>query len=272
MYRHAIDLNNKDFKIIQDFIYKNAGITLNPNKKALVSGRLEKRLKQIGCKSYQEYFSLLNGGKENNEAQCAIDLLTTNETYFFREHKHFDFLREKIFPDIEIQGRLPKIWSAASSSGEEPYSTSMLLADYYGYKGWFVLATDLSHRVLEKAKKGIYPMKQAEKIPAHYLKTYCLKGIGSQEGNFIVSRQIRERVHFKWLNLNDSFPKNLGQFDVIFLRNVMIYFNLNTRQTLCRRLINHIRPGGYLFVGHSESLNGVTDALTAMAPSIYRRV
>jgi chemotaxis protein methyltransferase CheR len=235
----------------------------------LVSGRLAKRVKQRGLNSYDEYFKLLmkNGG--DGELQVAIDLLTTNETYFFREPKHFDFLRDKVLP-LRKPGKPFRLWSAASSSGEEPYSLAMLLADVLGEAPWELMASDLSMRVLEKARTGLYPMERAEDIPSHYLKRFCLKGTGSQEGNFLIAKELRSRVQYRQVNLNETLPK-LGEFDVIFLRNVMIYFDMETKRQVVMRMMQLLAPGGYLIIGHSESLNGVTDDLKVVVPSVYRK-
>ncbi|AOU98540.1 SAM-dependent methyltransferase [Acidihalobacter yilgarnensis] len=266
-----IPLAEPEFQAIREFIYRRAGIHLSTAKRALVAGRLEKRLREIGCPGYRAYLELLGGElRPGSEAQRAIDLLTTNETYFFREQKHFDFLAERVLPALAQTSQGVRIWSAACSSGEEPYSIAMTLAEHRGGRPWSLLATDLSQRVLDRAQAGIYPIERAERIPLHYLRAYCLKGVGSRAGSFAVARKLRERVEFRALNLNAPLAETHGLFDVIFLRNVMIYFDLPTKQALCRRLIPHLRPGGYLFVGHSESLNGVTSDLIVEAPSIYR--
>ncbi|OBS09872.1 CheR family methyltransferase [Acidihalobacter prosperus] len=268
----GVPLGDREFQAIREFIYRRAGIHLSTAKRALVAGRLEKRLRELGCAGYREYLALLDGDpRPGSEAQRAIDLLTTNETYFFREQKHFDYLVEHVLPTLTRAPQGLRIWSAACSSGEEPYSIAMTLAEHAGARPWSVLATDLSQRVLERARAGIYPLDRAERIPRSYLRAYCLRGTGSKEGLFAVARKLRERVEFRTLNLNAELPEGLGLFDVIFLRNVMIYFDLPTKQALIARLIARLRPGGYLFVGHSESLNGVTSELIVEAPSIYRR-
>lgn len=266
-----ITLGDREFQAIREFIYRRAGIHMSTAKRALVAGRLEKRLRELGCRGYREYLDRLRGDAgPGTEVQRAIDLLTTNETYFFREQKHFAFLAERVLPELQSASNV-RIWSAACSSGEEPYSVAMLLAEHRGTKPWAVLATDLSQRVLERAAKGIYPMERAERIPRPYLRAYCLKGVGSQTGNFSVARKLRDHVSFRRLNLNEALPGDIGEFDVIFLRNVMIYFDQPTKQGLCKRLLAHLKPGGYFFIGHSETLNGVNSDVTLEAPSIFRR-
>jgi len=261
-------ITDQEFAQFRDMLLRIAGISLSSSKKTLVSGRLAKRLQHYHIESYGEYFRLLDG-KQAGELQVALDLLTTNETYFFREPRHFDFLRERVLSERK-PGALMRVWSAACSSGEEAYSIAMLLADRIGESGWEILASDLSSRVLEKARAGHYVMERASHIPRDYLSRFCLKGIGSQEGSFIVEKRLRARVNFRQLNLNESLPA-IGEFDVIFLRNVMIYFNADTKREVVARITNALKPGGYLIVGHSESLNGLHDGLRQVLPSVYRK-
>ncbi len=265
----ARGLTNGEFAQFQALLRRLAGIHLSQAKKALVCGRLGKRLRHYGLASYGEYFRLLTGGQEPAEMQVALDLLTTNETYFFREPKHFAFLRDRILP-ARRPGITFRVWSAACSSGEEPYSLAMLLADRLGGAPWEILASDISTRVLERARRGHYPLERARHIPEAYLRPFCMKGVGAQEGTFLVERALRAKVDFRQVNLNEPLPQ-LGEFDVVFLRNVMIYFEMETKRKLVQRLLPVIRPGGYLMVGHSESLNGVTDDLRPVSPSIYRK-
>lgn len=263
-------LGDADFAAIREFVRRRAGINLSEGKRALVMGRLDRRLREIGCSTYAEYLERIGEGelRPGSEAQIALDLLTTNETYFFREQKHFDFLRDRVLPETHHG---VAIWSAACSSGEEPYSIAMLLAEELGQRPWSVVASDVSSRVLERARLGQYPMERADRIPRHLLHAYCLRGIGSKQGWFAVAKQLRERIEFRTVNLNEKLPE-LGIFDVVFLRNVMIYFDQDTKRDVCMRLLTRIRPGGYLFVGHSESLHGMCDELQPVSPSIYRRL
>jgi chemotaxis protein methyltransferase CheR len=252
-------LNDREFSQFQSWLYGAAGISLSPAKKALVAGRLFKRLKHYGLESYGEYFKLIMSGQRSDELQVALDLLTTNETYFFREPKHFDFLRQNVLPKA-TPGKTFRVWSAASSSGEEPYSLAMTLAESLGTTPWEIIGSDISSQVLAKARAGHYPL----------LHKYCLKGIGNQHGTFLVDRGLRNRVNFIQVNLNEALPE-LGEFDVIFLRNVMIYFDQETKIKVVARLLPRLKSGGYFIVSHSESLNGVSDALKLVAPSIYRK-
>lgn len=264
----VIPLSNQEFHQFQRFIFEQAGITMSDAKKALVSGRLAKRLQVYGCSSYGDYFRVIREGR-NNELQMAIDLLTTNETYFFREPKHFDFLRDKVLPELPLN--LPvRVWSAASSSGEEPYTIAMLLEDRLGSRPWEVFGSDISMRVLERAQSGHYVMERGRDIPRSYLSRYCLKGVGENDGTFLVARELRNRVRFAQVNLNKPLPE-VGQFDVIFLRNVMIYFNAETKRQVVARLLETLRSGGYFIISHSESLNGINETLRMIQPSIYRK-
>lgn len=260
-------LGDREFANFQQMIFRIAGISMSPAKKALVAGRLAKRLKHHGLDSYGEYFELLS--RQQDEMQVAVDLLTTNETYFFREPKHFDFLRDKVLPR-HAPGRPFRVWSAACSSGEEPYTLAMLLADQLGETPWEVFGSDISTQVLDKARRGLYPMERARGIPSALLRAYCLKGVGSQDGQLLVDPDLRRRVRLAQINLNEPLP-DVGEFDVIFLRNVMIYFQTETKRQVVARLLDKLRPGGVFIVGHSESLNGLGQGLETLAPSIYRK-
>jgi chemotaxis protein methyltransferase CheR len=264
-----LPISDQEFAQFQGMLLRVAGISLSPAKKSLVGGRLAKRLQHCQLASYGEYFALLGEARHAAERQIALDLLTTNETYFFREPRHFDFLREQIAPGR--RGGAPlRVWSAACSSGEEPYSIAMLLADRIGEGGWDIVASDISSRVLDKARSGHYDIERASHVPRDYLNRFCLKGVGSQDGTFLVEQRLRARIAFQQINLNQTLP-DIGQFDVIFLRNVMIYFNADTKRAVVARLLERLKPGGHLIVGHSESLNGIAERVEAVAPSVYRK-
>ena len=263
-------ITDHEFSQFQKLIYNIAGINMNPVKKPLVMGRLAKRVHHYGLRSYGEYYKLLHNGAHPLEMQQAVDLLTTNETYFFREPKHFDFLQQQILP-THPRAQTFRIWSAACSSGQEPYSIGMILAFFLGENPWEIIASDLSMRVLDRARTGHYALEQSEHIPGELLTRYCLKGTGSQEGTFLVSRKIRKRIKFSQINLNDTLPLK-ESFDLIFLRNVMIYFNAQTKRTVLDRISRLLKQGGHLFVGHSESLNGIHDEFAAVIPSVYKKL
>ncbi|CAM3570053.1 Chemotaxis protein methyltransferase [Bordetella sputigena] len=276
-------ITDKEFAQFQRFIYEAAGITLTPAKKALVSGRLSKRVHARGADSYGDYFALLQGAQGAAEMQIAIDLLTTNETYFFREPRHFDVLRRLATvstagPAAAARGQARagaqapfRVWSAASSTGEEAYTAAMVLRDCLaGTRPFEIVGTDISTRVLERARTGHYSEQRARQMPDDYRKRFCLKGTGPQAGTLLVDRAVRAHVRFVHANLNAPLP-DLGRFDVIFLRNVMIYFNGDTKRQVVERVLGLLKPGGHLFIGHSESLHGVTEAMRSVMPSVYRK-
>jgi chemotaxis protein methyltransferase CheR len=264
-----IRISEHEFGQFRRFIFDAAGITLSDAQKALVSGRLAKRLHACRVSNYGEYFRLLMSGESPLELQTAIDLLTTNETYFFREPKHFDFLKQRISQE-GFGGAALRVWSAAGSTGEEAYSIAMLLEDCLPGQPWEVLASDISSRVLERARAGHYSLERINHFPPGYLQRFCLKGRDSQAGTMLVQRGLRAKVRFMQVNLNATLP-HLGMFDVIFLRNVLIYFNMDTKRKVVARVLNCLKPGGYLFIGHSESLIEVTEAVELLAPAIYRK-
>ncbi|MBI5255559.1 MAG: protein-glutamate O-methyltransferase CheR [Burkholderiales bacterium] len=265
-----VELGDREFRQVQAFIHEAAGISLSANKKALVTGRLERRLRERRLTSYAQYLALLRAPQEAAELQQAIDLLTTNETYFFREPRHFELLRALAL-DAGRAGRPLRVWSAACSSGEEPYSIAMVLADAQGELGWELLASDISTRMLARARAGHYPHTRTEGIPPAYRQRFCLRGTGPQAGTLLVQRALRERVRFAQENLVRALP-GLGTFDVIFLRNVMIYFDSDTKREVVARLVTALNRGGHLLIGHSESLTGLHDGLRALAPSVYQRL
>lgn len=262
-----IVLSDLEFSNFRKFIHGIAGINLSPAKKALVAGRLTKRLKAHGLTSFGEYFRLVSD--EDGERQIAVDLLTTNETHFFREPRHFELLRDRLLPERRY-GQAFRVWSAACSSGEEVYTLAMVLAEEMGDAPWEVLGSDISTRVLDKAKSGLYPMERAAELSGERLRQHCLKGVGGMDGQFLISQRLRDRVRFAQINLTRQLPAT-GEFDAIFLRNVMIYFQPETKQQVVERLLARLRPGGWLFVGHSESLNGLVGGIESVAPSVYRK-
>jgi chemotaxis protein methyltransferase CheR len=266
-------ISDREFSLFQRFMYETVGIMLTPVKKVLVAARLNKRLRYYHLKSYSEYFDFAVNGANPNELQMMIDLLTTNETYFFREPEHFDILKNQIL--TKWKGQSPfRAWSAACSSGEEPYSIAMVLMDFFGEQiEWEVFGSDISRRVLSVAEDAHYTLLEGKSPPKYYLTKYCLKGVRSQEGTFLIDKKIRNHVKFEQINLNTPFP-NLGLFDVIFLRNVLIYFDVETKRRLVHRLLPTLKSGGHCFFGHAESLVGIMDdyihnQLNPVAPTVY---
>ena len=263
------DISNAEFAQFQKLIHKIAGISLSDAKKVLLVGRLGRRLKHYGLSSFGEYYRLVAAGDEPGELQTMVDLLTTNETYFFREEAHFEFLAKTIVAE-HPPGSPFNVWSAASSTGEEIYTIAFVLADALGVDApWSVTGSDISTAVLATAERGQYWLDRTRGLPQNYLRKYCLKGVKSQEGSFMIAPEIKRHTRFIQVNLNRTLPPQ-GKFHVIFLRNVMIYFEAATKRQVVARLVEQLHPGGYFIVGHSESLNGLTDTLRALKPTIYQ--
>lgn len=263
-------LNQSEFEWICTFLRRATGIELKDGKQTLVMGRLERRLRRHELTTYTEYFQLIGGSEAAGETQVAIDLLTTNETYFFREPQHFDRLPSLLPPPEETRGRPLRVWSAASSSGEEAYTIALVLADCAADRSWEVVGTDISSRVLETARRCLYPIDAVERIPEASRRAHCLKGRGDLDGMFTLRAPLRERVSFSQANLMKPLP-DLGLFDVVFLRNVMIYFSQETKTDLLRRIELVLRPGGHLLIGHAESLHGLNSRLSVVVPSVYQK-
>jgi len=262
-------ITEKEFNLFRQLIYDKAGISMADTKRGLVQGRLTKRLRHFRLNSFHEYYELLHNSVDGTEMQMLVDLLTTNETYFYREQKHFDYIAETIVKDLKPSQTF-KIWSAACSSGEEPYSIAMLLADKLGMKAnWEILATDLNQQILNAAKRGLYRISAIEKIPRDYLREHCLQGQSQYSDFFMMRKTIKEKIDFQQLNLNREWKCD-GPFDLIVLRNVMIYFDKPTRKKLVARIAKKLKPGGYLFISHSETLSGISDHFKCVQPAIYK--
>jgi len=266
------------FSKFQKLIYQEAGIWLATHKHALLTGRLARRLRLLGLKNMQDYFQLVTQPDQQHERAVMIDCITTNETHFFREPRHFDYLERQVFPKWQKEGaageRLMRlrIWSAGCSTGEEPYSLAMLLLKHFPEgKGWEVevLGTDISTRVLEKARAAVYPIEKSKEIPAEHLRAYMLKGKGEHKGVMKVSPELHRVVRFARVNLHaDSYPV-LGSFDLIFCRNVLIYFDQESKVKVIGGILRHLSPTGLLFVGHSEHLGGIAPNLKTVAPTVH---
>ena len=266
------------FAKFQRLIYEESGIWLGEHKQALLTGRLARRLRLLGLKEMQDYFQLVTQPDQQHERAVMIDCITTNQTHFFREPGHFDFLAGRIFPEWQsaaITGERPRtlrVWSAACSSGEEPYSLAMLLLKHFpAEQGWEieVLATDICTRVLEKARAAVYPIEKAKEIPSEFLRNYMLKGRGEQREFMKVSPEVHRLVRFARVNLHsDSYPV-FGPFDLIFCRNVLIYFDQCSKAKVIAAMLRHLGATGFLFVGHSEHLASTVPALKPVAPTVY---
>jgi chemotaxis protein methyltransferase CheR len=266
--KNKISLSDKEFLELKSIIYKESGIqTLDEQREAL-EYKLASRLEVNKFSSFREYHKFLIRNK--SEIQAMINAVTTNETYFFRELRHFKFLKKEILPQVKYE--LFRCWSAAGSNGAEAYSIAMEIdANLSSYKNFEVVMSDINDNVLNYAQKGIYPLKFAKKIPKEYLKAYCLKGKNNFDGSFKISDKIKNKIVFKHINLMAPINQDLGKFDVIFLRNMIIYFGDKEKKLIVENVIKHLKDGGYLFMGHSESLHRITDKVYQISPSIYKK-
>jgi chemotaxis protein methyltransferase CheR len=265
---HAATLSRRHFDAVSQFFFEQSGIRLGPDKLALVQGRLQRLAADAGRSDIDDYVDWVLGGGAPGEVVKVVDKLTTNETYFFREPQHFQFLAEVL---AKHRGGAPfRVWSAASSTGEEAFSIAMVLRDRLGSAPWEVVGTDLSTSVVDTAATGLYPMSRAEGIPEYYRNRHCLRGHGRHEGQFLMARDLRERVQFLPANLLAELPP-LGQFDVIFLRNVLIYFDTASKAQIVRAVMQHLAPGGHLLSGHSESLANLQLPLRTVRTAVYAR-
>ena len=261
-------LSQASFSAVVNMFHDVSGIRLVDSKRQLVIGRLQRLAKEAGTDNLDDYVAQMLRGSEQERVK-VVDRLTTNETYFFREPQHFDFLNKWLAQ--RAPGQKVRIWSAASSSGEEAYSIAMVLADKIGSAGWEIVGTDLSTTVVESARRALYPMDRARQTPPDYLKRFCLKGQGPYQGQLLVSKALRQNVRFQTANLMQPLP-DLGQFDIVFLRNVLIYFEPDAKREIVERVIRLIKPNGYLFTGHSESLSNLQLDLKSVSPAIYARI
>jgi chemotaxis protein methyltransferase CheR len=261
-----------EFEKISKLAYEHFGLDLSNGKQGLVAARLGKKLRELGMKTFQQYYDHVTSDRTGAAMTAMVDHLTTNHTSFFREPRHFDFLRETIYPAVRSRSRID-IWSAACSSGEEPYSIAMTLLEEAGAEAMAkvkIKATDISTRVLEKGRRGIYGTDRFEGIAMPLMQRYLLKGKDDSAGSYRFKSEVRSMIEFEHLNLMEALPEGY-RCAVIFCRNIMIYFDKPTQESLVRRLSEHIEPGGYLFIGHSESLNGIAHGLSYVSPAIYRK-
>jgi len=265
----SIELKNNEFIIFQKLIFKEAGITLGDKKRVLVQSRLLKRIKFYNLKSFTDYIRLIQINKQ--ELNEMINLLTTNETYFFREMEHFSFLEKVIIPKYLHHKKL-RVWSAAASVGAEAYSAAMVIDSKIPKNRWEILGTDINSEVIKKARVGLYPEKWIEKIPKKFRSKYCLKGRGQHEGKFLIDRVIIPNMTFQTANLLED-NKIFGEFQLIFLRNVLIYFDVETKQKVVDNIIERLEVGGYFIISLTENLNMLkTPKLKQIQTSIYQRV
>ncbi|OQX19210.1 MAG: hypothetical protein BWK80_37180 [Desulfobacteraceae bacterium IS3] len=265
----SAELSEEQFKKISRLVYRLCGIHLKDGKQALVKARLMKRLRVLHLSSFEAYLSYIE--KEKGELGFLIDVITTNKTNFFREPEHFNFLRDEVLP--EMTGRRLRFWTAACSSGEESFSLAILLNEKLpdkAFKDVKILATDISTKMLEKARRAVYAEDEIRMIPQPLLQKYFVKVHEGPPRAYQLKDDVRSMVRLARLNLMESWPMK-GLFNVIFCRNVMIYFDKPTQQRLINRLWDFLEPGGWLFVGHSEGLSAISHNFRYIRPAVYRK-
>jgi chemotaxis protein methyltransferase CheR len=267
----ALRLTAGEFRQIRELAYQRFGLDLKRGKEALVTARLCKKLRKLGFRTFAEYHRHVLADTTGDALVELIDALTTNHTSFLRERAHFEFLAQVANQEFREVSTL-RIWSAACSSGEEPYSIAMCLAEALSNSRscqFSILASDISTRVLEAARKAVYPSVRFEEVPEPWRRAYLLRGRGESQGFYKVKPELAQRVEFERINLIEPFPHR-GLFHVIFCRNVLMYFDKPTQQNVVQRLSVCLELGGYLFVGHAESLTGIQHGLHYVRPATYR--
>jgi len=257
-------LSDAGFKTVTDFFFQRAGIRLSDEKRQLVAGRLSRRASQLGHDTLDEYVRAVLQAPQAPEADLLTDSLTTNETFFFREAAHFDHLAGL----ARVASRPLRVWSAASSSGEEAYSIAMVLARHARQPAWEVVGTDLSTKVVALAQRGLYSADRCRLVSPEDLKRWCRKGTGEYEDQVLITPELRQRVRFQTGNLTEPMSA-LGNFDVVFLRNVLIYFDGPMRKRVVEVAASQLREGGVLYTGHAETIQGLLPSLAQQAPAIY---
>ena len=266
-------ITEREFTLFQALILKESGIFLAPAKKALLVGRLAKRLRALGLTSYGAYYERIVEQDDREERVAMLDCISTNETHFFREPRQFEFLERQVVPHWKQHGpRVLRVWSAGCSTGEEPYSLAMLLLHHFPPgtgREIEILATDISTRALSRAEAAVWPIDKASEIPISYRRAFMLRGTDSQEGKMKAAPEIRSLVRFERMNLNEERYPVRGPFHLIFCRNVLIYFQMETKLKVIHRLLDVLAPDGLLFLGHAESLNAVTDRVATIVPTVY---
>ena len=267
----TLQVSDREMSAVAQLVYRHSGIVLHDGKRSLVAARLHKRLRALGCGSLGEYMQRVEGDGAGTELVTLIDAITTNHTYFFREPQHFGILRDKVVPEAAAAGKSSlRIWCAAASTGEEPYTLAVTLLDAPGALPFTILGSDISTKALAAAAAATYKLSAVEAVPKETLRRHFERGQGAQEGLARVASHVTRLVTFRRLNLLDI--KDIGdRFDAVFCRNVMIYFDKTAQQRTVSMLERHLAPGGYLFVSHAESLNGLTHGLRWVAPAVYRR-
>ena len=272
-------MSKSEFQRFGNLIYSDIGIKMPFSKKLMLESRLNKRLRAVGVNSFSEYYDLVVNS-ESIEYSNMVNAVTTNKTDFFRESDHFDYLINIVLPEFIntsnfLESRKLKIWSAGSSTGKEAYTIAMVLHSFFlklGKYDFKILGTDVSTEVLDKAKNGVYSNEKIRPIHSSYKKKYLMAGKGRKNGFHRIVPELREKVDFKELNFMENSYNIKGKMDIIFCRNVVIYFDKETQIELFNKLYNHLNTGGYLFIGSSETLNGINNKFISVGPSVYKKV
>ncbi|MBO7484783.1 MAG: protein-glutamate O-methyltransferase CheR [Spirochaetaceae bacterium] len=271
------EISDKEFKIISDYIEKIIGIKISPSKKVMIQSRLFHRLKKLNFTDYKQYIDyVFNSENSDDELVMMINAITTNKTDFFRETDHFRFLEQVVLPEfVSRHKNNVKIWSAGCSSGEEPYTISMVMEEFCSKNpgkitGYKITGTDISTKVLDKACHAVYPLESVAHLDLGLKKKYFMKN--TEKKLVMVKENIRSHVNFKRLNFMDGDFSMSEVYDVIFCRNVLIYFNKETQENVIRKFLRYLTPDGYLFLGHSETILSMNLPLKSCAPAVYKRV
>jgi len=274
-------ISDAEFALFRELIYREAGIHLTPAKKALLVGRLSQRLRELGFRSFRQYYTHVTRGPDSEEKLRMIERMCTHETHFFREPRQFEFLEQAVFPEWRRaaasgqRARRIRAWSAGCSTGQEPFSLAMLLLSCFPREtGWSleVVGTDLSRRALRTAAQATWSTRNVGEIPLAYRKRFMLEGFRSQQGRMRAGPELRSIVDFRLLNLSDREYPLGGPFDLVFCRNVLIYFDDAARGRVVERLIDALSPGGYLLVGHAETLHHAGERVKSVGPAAYVRI
>ncbi len=270
-------MTDREFRLFSKLIEGSCGIKMPEAKRHMLESRLRKRLRSLDIRSFRDYYDFLQSREgRRSEMVMMIDAVTTNKTDFFREPAHFVYLAEKVLPEIHgsVSGNRLKLWSAGCSSGEEPYTLAMVLSDYaesHGTPDFSILATDICASVLEKAQRGIYEEEKIAPVPLELRKKYMLRSRDRSRGIVRIVPEIRSLVTFRRLNFLDGDFGINDRMDIIFCRNVLIYFDRPTQEKVLTKFCGYLNPGGHLFLGHSETLNGLDLPLAQVTSTIYRK-
>ena len=271
-------LSAEAYRTLAALVHQHSHIRLGPDKQPMLANRLRKRLRALGLVSYDDYCAVLRSGQGPDEMEHLVDLISTNHTRFFREPEHFKFLTGRILPELAprlaAEGSPLRVWSAAASSGEEPYTIAIVLAEYFRQQvsvDWLVEASDISHRMLEQAQRAVYKLDAKHALPPELLRRYFQRGVDAHAGNCRVKAELRKHVRFQHINLFQAEYGVPGEQHLIFCRNVMIYFDPPSRATLVQKLTRQLARGGFLLIGHSESLMGIRHDLESVRQSVFRK-